>query len=87
MSLIKQERPSGHQVQALREGVGLTREEFADHLHEKVQNVKNWETEKQGRLMPASTWLLARITCDALAFELWKRLRPKVPKPQQEESQ
>lgn len=69
MKLIPSERPSGEKVRAMRERQTvdhrpMTQEEFGQWLDAKTQQVSDWETEKRGVRMPATTWRLARITFD-----------------------
>jgi transcriptional regulator with XRE-family HTH domain len=64
-------RPSGDDVRRLREASGLDRPEFAERIHVKKQQVKIWETERNGTLMPEPIWFLACITFDPLERIQW----------------
>ena len=75
--LLTRERPAGKEVRSLRMLVGLSPKELATLLHITKQNVQDYETEKNGVRMPYATWLLMRITCNAVARALWaKRVAP-----------
>jgi transcriptional regulator with XRE-family HTH domain len=79
-------QPTGPELQAFRlritiKGQPCTQQQFADSIGTSLQNVKDYEIEKKGKLMPGPLWLIARITWDALALEQWKKTRPKRDDP------
>lgn len=82
MAFDKNAQPTGAELRAFRlriivNGQPCTQQRFADSIDTALQNIKNYEAEKNGTLMPAHLWLIVRITWDALALEQWKKTRPK----------
>lgn len=80
-------QPTGADLRAFRlrlimlDGKPCSRRQLADSIGSTEQNIKDYETEKNGKLMPAAVWVITRIMWDALAFEQFKKLRPKRIEP------
>jgi transcriptional regulator with XRE-family HTH domain len=68
-SILEPEVPTKDDVRELRERAGLTQKELARRTAMPLERLKKYEQGKYS--MDAPTWLLTRITCDALIRARW----------------
>lgn len=75
--ILKPGKAPGEELRRLREARKLTREQFAEPLRVSQQQLKRWESEKNGNQMGEPIWLLTLITYDPLVRAQWLRSLPK----------